>query len=132
MSVGEQDHLPERIDTALRSEPTHSAPLSLHARIRARLVVLAAIERERRQLTTVSIVAALVLLFSVATGTGLFLFPQHGEAFLSDMPGALGLYDYVQTRLPVSPMRGLGVTAVLLSLPLGAMLVQTVWPRPLR
>ena len=106
------------IEQALRNEPLQTVPPRLFGRIRARLVVAAMIEQERRQFRQSVAASGVVVLGVFAAGVCLAAAPELVERPLGDIPGALGLFDYAGSFSPCSLIRVAGLAVVAATIPI--------------
>lgn len=111
------------IDASLRKEPLRPVPPGLYRRTRNRLLVIAALDRERRRFRYASVTVGGILTGVVAVGMVYAIVSELPKVIMASVPGFLGYADYMAATLTRSFSSATALLALLATVAVGATMV---------
>lgn len=128
MAPSDPSDLDCAIDSALRGEVLRPAPSGFCQAIGSRLAIVGLIREERQRFRIVAAACGAALLAVAAPGLVVSAFPQTLTRYLSDVPGAMGFFDYLLASPGFTWPRVLGLVTAALTLPLAIALLSALLP----
>lgn len=123
-----QNKLDDLIRSALQAEPLRPVPRDLQGKVRARLSVVAMIERERRMLRNGAAISSMLVTFAAAAMLLFWMFKACLAPVFSDLPAAMGWLDYVAFSVQNS-VASIVALAVVIASAVFVLLLWSIFPR---
>ncbi|NIA16267.1 MAG: hypothetical protein GWP08_19570 [Nitrospiraceae bacterium] len=128
MAHSDPRDLDSAIDSALRGETLRAAPSGFCQAIGARLAIVGLIREERQRFRIAAGACGAALMAVAAPGLIVSAFPETLTRYLSDVPGAMGFFDYLLSSPGLSWPRVLGFAMAVLTLPVAIVLLSALLP----